>query len=79
MREPLDPSVIATLDKNRSSTERMAVVDGDLWIDFGGKAERDASALRTHHQTSRRWHVAQLEHGARIGRDDWVLKSLLLY
>ncbi|MBB3453107.1 uncharacterized protein (DUF1697 family) [Rhizobium sp. BK313] len=49
MREPLDPSVIATLDKNRSSTERMAVVDGDLWIDFGGKASetRLLSALTT--------------------------------
>ncbi|MFT4181200.1 MAG: DUF1697 domain-containing protein [Rhizobium sp.] len=38
MRQPLDPSVITTFDKYRSVTERMAVIDGNLWIDFGGKA-----------------------------------------
>ncbi|MDL2402138.1 DUF1697 domain-containing protein [Rhizobium mayense] len=48
MRERLAPSVIAMLDRKRS-TERMAIVDGDLWIDFGGKASetRLLSALTT--------------------------------
>lgn len=38
MRQPLDLSVITTFDRYRSNIERMAIVDGDLWIDFGGKA-----------------------------------------
>ena len=38
MRKPLDPSVIEVLEKHRIGSERLAVVDGDLWIDFGGKA-----------------------------------------
>ncbi|MFK0165591.1 DUF1697 domain-containing protein [Rhizobium sp. NPDC090279] len=37
MRQPLGPEVLDTLAKYRQA-ERMAVVDGDLWIDFGLKA-----------------------------------------
>ncbi|WP_047454950.1 DUF1697 domain-containing protein [Rhizobium rhizogenes] len=49
MRKPLDPSVIEILEKRRSDPERLAVVDGDLWIDFGGKASetRLLSSLTT--------------------------------
>ncbi|EJK81860.1 DUF1697 domain-containing protein [Rhizobium sp. AP16] len=49
MRKPLDPSVIEVLEKRRSDPERLAVVDGDLWIDFGGKASetRLLSSLTT--------------------------------
>ncbi|MBB5572608.1 MULTISPECIES: DUF1697 domain-containing protein [Rhizobium] len=49
MRKPLEPSVIAALGKHRNDPERLAVVDGDLWIDFGGKASetRLLSALTT--------------------------------
>ncbi|AVA21648.1 DUF1697 domain-containing protein [Rhizobium sp. NXC24] len=39
MRKPLDASIIAGFDKNRG-TERIRIVDGDLWIDFGGKASK---------------------------------------
>jgi uncharacterized protein (DUF1697 family) len=38
MRKSLKPSVIETFDKHRNGPERLAVIDGDLWIDFGGKA-----------------------------------------
>ena len=37
MRQPLEPEVLVTLAKYRRG-ERLAVVDGDLWIDFGLKA-----------------------------------------
>ncbi|NLS15900.1 DUF1697 domain-containing protein [Rhizobium sp. P40RR-XXII] len=37
MRQPLESEILGTLEKYRRS-ERMAVVDGDLWIDFGLKA-----------------------------------------
>ncbi|QND47227.1 DUF1697 domain-containing protein [Rhizobium lusitanum] len=49
MREPLDPSVVEVLEKRRSGPELLAVVDGDLWIDFGGKASetRLLSSLTT--------------------------------
>ncbi|AYG59209.1 DUF1697 domain-containing protein [Rhizobium jaguaris] len=49
MRQPLAPSVIDTLEKHRNGPERLAVIDGDLWIDFGGKASetRLLSALTT--------------------------------
>ncbi len=49
MRKPLDPSAIEMLEKRKSGPERLAVVDGDLWIDFGGKASetRLLSALTT--------------------------------
>ena len=49
MRRSLDLPVIETLEKRRNGTERLAVVDGDLWIDFGGKASetRLLSALTT--------------------------------
>ncbi len=37
MRQPLEPEVLDTLAKYRQA-ERLAVVAGDLWIDFGLKA-----------------------------------------
>ncbi|MCZ3378718.1 DUF1697 domain-containing protein [Rhizobium sp. AG207R] len=37
MRQPLEPEILDVLAKYRQD-ERMAVVDGDLWIDFGLKA-----------------------------------------
>lgn len=37
MRRPLGPEILDVLAKYRQD-ERMAVVDGDLWIDFGLKA-----------------------------------------
>lgn len=37
MRQPLKSEVLGTLARYRQS-ERMAIVDGDLWIDFGLKA-----------------------------------------
>ncbi len=37
MRQPLEPDVLDMLANYRQG-ERMAVVDGDLWIDFGLKA-----------------------------------------
>ncbi|MFS8049551.1 DUF1697 domain-containing protein [Rhizobium sp. BR 314] len=37
MRQPLEPDVLDMLAKYRRD-ERMAVVNGDLWIDFGLKA-----------------------------------------
>lgn len=37
MRRPLEPQVLDVLRKYRQN-ERMAIVDGDLWIDFGLKA-----------------------------------------
>jgi uncharacterized protein (DUF1697 family) len=49
MRKPLDPSVVELLEKRRNGPERLALVDGDLWIDFGGKASetRLLSSLTT--------------------------------
>ncbi|MDL2407318.1 DUF1697 domain-containing protein [Rhizobium calliandrae] len=49
MRRPLQSSVIETLGRHRNGPERLVVVDGDLWIDFGGKASetRLLSALTT--------------------------------
>ena len=49
MRKPLEPSMLATLDRYGHDPERLAVVDGALWIDFGGKASesRLLSALTT--------------------------------
>ncbi|WP_117191108.1 DUF1697 domain-containing protein [Rhizobium terrae] len=48
MREPLDERVLARLEKHRND-ERIAVVGGDLWVDFGGQASgtRLLSALTT--------------------------------
>jgi uncharacterized protein (DUF1697 family) len=37
MRQPLEPDVLDMLARYRRD-ERMAVVNGDLWIDFGLKA-----------------------------------------
>lgn len=37
MRTPLDPSVLDMLSDRRSGCERIAIVGGDLWVDFGGK------------------------------------------
>ncbi|TXH82095.1 MAG: DUF1697 domain-containing protein [Rhizobium sp.] len=37
MRQPLEPETLDALGKYRRE-ERMAIVDGDLWIDFGLKA-----------------------------------------
>lgn len=49
MRDSLDPSVLTNLEKRRSGAERLAVINGDLWIDFAGKASetRLLSALTT--------------------------------
>lgn len=48
MREPLSESVIGLLEKHRNN-EKIAVVGGDLWVDFGGQASetRLLSALTT--------------------------------
>lgn len=48
MRGKLDESVIGLLEKHRTN-EKIAVVDGDLWVDFGGQASqtRLLSALTT--------------------------------
>ncbi|MBB4569501.1 DUF1697 domain-containing protein [Rhizobium leucaenae] len=64
MRKPLDRPVIETLEKHRNGRERLAVVDGDLWIDFGGKASetRLLSALTTRRLgigTLRNWNTAR--------------------
>lgn len=64
MRQPLDPAILTMLDKNRGSAERMAIVDGDLWIDFGGKASetRLLPALTTKRLgvgTLRNWNTVQ--------------------
>lgn len=36
MRTPLDGNVVGLLEKYRGR-EKIAIIDGDLWIDFGGK------------------------------------------
>ncbi len=48
MRKPLDGNVLDLLERHRGE-ERIAVVDGDLWVDFGGKASetRLLSAMTT--------------------------------
>jgi uncharacterized protein (DUF1697 family) len=48
MRAPLDESVLGLLERHRGE-ERIAVVNGDLWVDFGGKASetRLLSAMTT--------------------------------
>ncbi len=48
MREPLSESVIGLLEKHRAN-ETIAVVGGDLWVDFAGQASetRLLSALTT--------------------------------
>lgn len=38
MRQPLEPQILDMLAKYRRGQERMAIVNGDLWIDFGLKA-----------------------------------------
>ncbi|MBM7047851.1 MULTISPECIES: DUF1697 domain-containing protein [Rhizobium] len=38
MRQPLEPKILDMLAKYRRGQERMAIVNGDLWIDFGLKA-----------------------------------------
>jgi uncharacterized protein (DUF1697 family) len=37
MRSGLDPIVVDRLSDRATGPERIALVDGDLWIDFGGK------------------------------------------
>jgi uncharacterized protein (DUF1697 family) len=37
MRGALDPTVVDRLRDRANGPERIALVDGDLWIDFGGK------------------------------------------
>jgi uncharacterized protein (DUF1697 family) len=37
MRSALDPFVVDKLRERVNGSERIALVDGDLWIDFGGK------------------------------------------
>ncbi|MBW6424751.1 DUF1697 domain-containing protein [Rhizobium sp. XQZ8] len=48
MREPLAESVIGLLEKHRTD-EKIAIINGDLWVDFGGQASetRLLSALTT--------------------------------
>lgn len=48
MRAPLDESVLELLERHRGE-EKIAVVNGDLWVDFGGKASetRLLSAMTT--------------------------------
>ncbi|CDZ66686.1 Hypothetical protein NGAL_HAMBI2605_49640 [Neorhizobium galegae bv. orientalis] len=48
MRSPLDESVLDLLERHRGE-EKISVVDGDLWVDFGGKASetRLLSAMTT--------------------------------
>lgn len=48
MRTPLDESVKTLLERHRER-EQIAVVDGNLWVDFGGKASetRLLSAMTT--------------------------------
>lgn len=37
MREPLDPEALEKLERLAAPELRLALVDGDLWIDFSGK------------------------------------------
>lgn len=48
MRAPLEASIIDLLDRQRDR-EKIAIVNGDLWVDFGGRASttRLLSALTT--------------------------------
>ena len=48
MREPVDRRILASLETYRTG-ERIAVVGGDLWVDFGSRASetRLLSALTT--------------------------------
>ncbi|MEN3149252.1 DUF1697 domain-containing protein [Neorhizobium sp. IRAMC:178] len=48
MRKPLDESVLDLLARHRGD-EKIAIVGGDLWVDFGGKASetRLLSAMTT--------------------------------
>lgn len=64
MRKPLDSSVLSVLEMRRSGPERLAVIDGNLWIDFGGKASetRLLSALTTKRLgvgTMRNWNTVR--------------------
>jgi len=37
MRKPLDPEVLTRLGKHAAQSMRLALADGDLWIDFAGE------------------------------------------
>lgn len=49
MRTPLAPGTDVVLERYRSREERLCLVDGDLWIDFGDKPSQSRllSALTT--------------------------------
>ncbi len=64
MRKPLDHSSLATLQAYAAPAQRLAVVDGDLWIDFAGKPSewKLLSALTTKRMgvgTLRNWNTVR--------------------
>jgi uncharacterized protein (DUF1697 family) len=64
MRRPLDRSVLEKLQTRVEGKQRLAVVGGDLWIDFAGKPSdsRLLSALTTKHLgigTLRNWNTVR--------------------
>jgi uncharacterized protein (DUF1697 family) len=64
MRKPLDPTVVATLQTYAQPNQRLAVTQGDLWIDFAGKPSewKLLSALTTKRMgvgTLRNWNTVR--------------------
>ncbi len=64
MRKPLGPATIETLRPYADPTQRMALIGGDLWIDFAGKPSqwKLLSALTTKRMgvgTLRNWNTVR--------------------
>ncbi|TDW21132.1 uncharacterized protein (DUF1697 family) [Rhizobium azibense] len=64
MREPLDQSALAALQKYLEANQRLAITNGDLWIDFASKPSewKLLSALTTKRMgvgTLRNWNTVR--------------------
>lgn len=64
MRQPLDPGVLEKLERYCTAGEKVAVVDGDLWMDFAAKpsATKLLPALTTKRMgvgTLRNWNTVR--------------------
>ena len=64
MRNPIDPSVVERLQPYAEASQRLALVEGDLWIDFAGKPSewKLLSALTTKRMgagTLRNWNTVR--------------------
>ena len=68
MRAPIAPEAVARLEAVRAGAERLAVVDGDLWLHLPGGFGTSRLATAAGAARIGSGHVSELEHGAAVGR-----------